>query len=111
MNRIEELDLCTGQWISGRRPCSFVQIAPDARESQVVGQGSATSGSWDDVLDGKTGALKALMHEAVLATLVCTRADLARQRVGYGHLRTLAKNLQGLPADERQLFAQFDQGL
>jgi hypothetical protein len=44
----------------------------------------------NDVLDVKGGALKDLVHEAVLAALLCTRPDGARQFFRDGHLQPFA---------------------
>src|ERR1035441_3858000 len=97
---MEEPRHSLGLRVNARQVRSFVQVAVDARQSQVVEVVRAAVNLWDDVLDVKRRQRRVLlMHEAILATMAGALPD-AGSRARAHRLRGGACQLPCLPLQD-----------
>jgi hypothetical protein len=97
---MEQLRNPLGLRVNAGQVRSFVQVAIDARQSQVIEIVRAAVNLWDDMLDVKCRQRRVLlMHQAMLATMASALPD-AGSRARAHRLRVGADQLPCLPLQD-----------
>lgn len=77
--RVEEGHDSAAYWIAPGHPIRFVKIAARASQRQIGQFTFPTFGSRHNVFDVECGALQALMHQAILASVARPLPNRQRQ--------------------------------
>ncbi|SPE58632.1 hypothetical protein SBV1_2760007 [Verrucomicrobia bacterium] len=75
----------------------LMEVAPWARQGEILQIGTTTLALWDDVFDVKSGALEALVHQAILAPAMGAHPNPARHFFWNAHYGRLPKICNASP--------------